>query len=286
MRLCATSQVCCVSNRDLQDIEKPPQETAGAFCVSGLEDPELFAWQRPDEHDHLAAFHLREVFNAANLFGVFGNAFKQLAAKVLVGHLTAAEPQRDLYLVPIVEELEHVTHLDVIVIGIGVRAELDLFDLDDLLLLARFGFTLLRLILEFAKVHDLAHGRVGIGRNLDQIKSGINSHFHGAIRCHDADVFPIRTDQADFVGADVFVDARAGVSLRRRVMRSASDDGRPLIVVLMSSTEGKPAHGLLQVAKWRIYRVKPRIFGGFTQGEAAYRAFDAMCWHIVCAAGD
>jgi hypothetical protein len=54
----------------------------------------------------------------------------------------------------------------------------------------------------------------------------------------------------------------------------------------MSSTEGKPAHGLLQVAKWRIYRVKPRIFGGFTQGEAAYRAFDAMCWHIVCAAGD
>jgi hypothetical protein len=147
-----------------------------------------------------------------------------------VRHFTTAEPQRDLYLVAIVQKLEHVTHFDVIVIGIGVRSELDLFDFDDLLLFARFGFALLGLVFEFAEIHDLAHGRVGIGRNLDQVQSSFFGHFHGAAGCHDPDVFTVGTNKANFVRADIFVNARACISLWRRVMGSASDDERPLIV--------------------------------------------------------
>ena len=136
-------------------------------------------------------------------------------------HFTTAEPQRDLHLVAIFQKLEHVTHFDVIVIGIGVRSELDLFDFDDLLLFARFGFALLGLVFEFAEIHDLAHGRVGIGRNLDQVQSSFFGHFHGAA---------VGTNKANFVRADIFVNARACISLWRRVMGSASDDERPLIV--------------------------------------------------------
>jgi hypothetical protein len=39
---------------------------------------------------------------------------------------------------------------------------------------------------------------------------------------HDAKVFAFGTDQAYFGGPDLVVDARAGVALRRRVVRSAS----------------------------------------------------------------
>jgi len=147
-----------------------------------------------------------------------------------VGHLTTAEPQRDLYLVTIVQKLEHVTHFDLIVIGICVRSELDLFDLDDLLLFAGFRFALLGLVFEFAEIHDLAHGRIGIGRDLDQVQTRFLGHFHGATGRDNPDVFAVGTNQADFVRADIFVNARACVSLWRRVMGSASDDERPLIV--------------------------------------------------------
>ena len=148
----------------------------------------------------------------------------------LVSHFATTKTQSDLYLVAVFQKLEHVTHLDVIVIGIGVGSEFNLFDLDDLLLFPRFGFAFLRFVFEFAEIHDLAHGRVGVGRNFDQIKPSLFGHFHGAFGCHNAGIFAVGTDQADFIRTDIFVNARASVSLGRRVMRSASDDDRPLIV--------------------------------------------------------
>lgn len=200
--------------------------------MSDLAKPEsvLLVRHRADQHDHLTAFHLGEVFDAAHLFGVFGDAFQQLAAQILVCHLTTAKAQGDFDFVAIVQKLEHVPHFDLIVICIGVRSELDLFDLDDLLLFARFGFALLRLVFEFAEIHDLAHGRVGVGRDLDQVQPGFFGHFHGTAWRDDPDVFAVGTDQTNFIRADIFVNARARVSLWRRVMWSASDDERPLIV--------------------------------------------------------
>jgi hypothetical protein len=38
---------------------------------------------------------------------------------------------------------------------------------------------------------------------------------------HNADVFAFGADQADFGGTDLVVDARAGITGRRRIMRSA-----------------------------------------------------------------
>ena len=155
--------------------------------------------QGTDDHDHLAAFHLGEVLYPAHFFGVFSHPFEQLTTKVLVRHLAATEAQSDLHLVAAFEELEDVAHFHIVIIGVRVRAELDLFDLDDLLLLAGFALTLLLFVFELAKIHDLAHGRIGVGRDLDQVEPGFFGHFHGARRCHNADVFTVRTDQADFI---------------------------------------------------------------------------------------
>lgn len=196
-----------------------------------------------------------------------------------MGHFTAAEPQRDLYLVAIVQKFEHVTHFDVIVIGIGVRSELDLFDLDDLLLFAGFRFALLGLVFEFAEIHDLAHGRIGIGRDLDQVQAGFFGHFHSATGCHDPDVFAVGTNQADFIRADIFVNARACVSLWRRVMGSASDDERPLIVPISRSQKVNPPPPFFKPQNELLLRK----MANYACNYAFQGPFDAISMLLACA---
>ncbi len=201
------------------------------YAVTGMKEAgELFRGQRADHHDHLTTFHLRHVLDLADFLDVACDAEQQLTTKVLVGHFSTTEPQGDFDLIAIFEEFEDVAHLHLIVVGVRVGTELDLFDLDDLLLLARFAFAFLLFILELAVVHDLADGRGGVGRNLYQIQTGLFSHLHRLGRMHNTDVIAICTDQADFGGADFVVDARAGITGRRRVMRSASYGFYPLII--------------------------------------------------------
>jgi hypothetical protein len=202
--------------------------------------------QRSDQHNHLPTFHLRKVLNAADILGVLRDPLKQFAAQVLVRHFAPAEPQGDLHLVAILEKFEHVAHLDVVVAGIRIGPELDLFDLDDLLLLARFALAFLLFVFELAKIHDLANRRIGVRRNLNQIETGFVGHFHGSGRGHHTDVFAVGADQADFSGTDFFVDARAGVALRGRIMGSASDGNRPSFVQEYQGGKLEPRRGFFK----------------------------------------
>ena len=148
-------------------------------------------------------------------------------------HFATTKTHGDLHLVAVFKKLEHIAHLYAVIMFVRIRAKLDFLDLDDLLLFARFGFTFLLFVFVLAEIHDLAHGRLGIGRNLDKVEPSFIGHFHGTLRRHNADVFAVRPDQADFIGADLVVDARAGVTLGRRVMRSASDEIRPLVITCL-----------------------------------------------------
>ncbi len=168
---------------------------AGAFFIQNCS---VLLRQWSDQHDHLAAFHLGEVFDLASLFGVFGDTFQQFAAQFLVRHFAAPETQGDLHLVAVFQKLEDVAHLDFVVVGVRVGTELDFLDLDDLLLLAGLGFLLLSLVLELAIVHDLANRRVGVWRNFHQIQPGFFGHFHGACGGNNANIFAVGADQADF----------------------------------------------------------------------------------------
>jgi hypothetical protein len=67
------------------------------------------------------------------------------------------------------------------------RAHLDLLDLDDLLLLARLGGLFLLFVFELAVVHQLDHGRLGLGRDLDQV---VAFFFRDGAALVDAD-FPV-----------------------------------------------------------------------------------------------
>jgi hypothetical protein len=88
------------------------------------------------------------------------------------------------------------------------RPELDLLDLDDLLLLAGFGGFFLRRIFKLPVIHDLANGRIGIGRNLHKVHAGFHRHLDGGDRFDIAVVQACLINQLDFVVADFIVGAR------------------------------------------------------------------------------
>jgi hypothetical protein len=90
------------------------------------------------------------------------------------------------------------------------RAHLYLFDLDDLLVLARLGGLLLLLILELAIVQDLADRRLRIRRDLDQVEAGGSGALNGVEPADNTDILAVRVDQSDFAGSDRVVDLRAG----------------------------------------------------------------------------
>jgi hypothetical protein len=86
---------------------------------------------------------------------------------------------------------------------VDVRPHLDLFDLDDLLPLARLVGALLRLVLELADVEDLADGRVRIGRDLDQVEAGRVGAGEGVADRDDPDIFAILIDEPDLSDVDL-----------------------------------------------------------------------------------
>jgi hypothetical protein len=91
-------------------------------------------------------------------------------------------------------------------VDVDVRAQLDLFDLDGLLLLARLRRLLLRLELVFAVVQDLYDRRARVRRDLDQIETGLFGELTCLFDVDDAAVLTIMVDELDLRNTDLVVD--------------------------------------------------------------------------------
>src|SRR5690606_20446712 len=116
-----------------------------------------------EHHHHQAPFQPRALLDGDLVAQVFLDPPRHGQAQVLVGHLTAAEADRDLYLVAFLDEAAEVPQLHLVIALVRGGAELQFLELDLLLLLlGRIGL-LLGLEPEPAVVHDPAHRRVGIG---------------------------------------------------------------------------------------------------------------------------
>src|SRR5581483_5928785 len=113
---------------------------------------------RRKHHDHLAAFELRLLLDLGDRADIAFHAIEQLGAKLLMRHFPPAEAKGYFHLVAFLEEALHGTHLNLVVVIVDHRPELDLLDLDDFLLFAGFSRLLLRLVFVFAVIQDLADG--------------------------------------------------------------------------------------------------------------------------------
>ena len=108
-------------------------------------------------------------------------------------------------------------HLEVEVVLVGLRAELDLLEHDRRLVLARGLLLLRRLVLELAEVHDLADRRRGARIDLDQLEPCSSARRERLVRGDDADLGAVGADDAHLGHADAAADAvvvrRAGGGL-------------------------------------------------------------------------
>ena len=134
------------------------------------------------------------------------------AADLRMRHLAAAEEDRRLDLVAFLEEALDVLLLELVVVLVDLRPELDLLDLDHLLVLLGLARALLLLILVLPEVHDAADRRHGRRRDLDQVEPLLLRDGQSLRRRHDAELCAGVVDHPDFADADAFVDAYAVVA--------------------------------------------------------------------------
>ena len=124
--------------------------------------------------------------------------------------LTAAEHDRDLDLVPFLQELGHLPGLGVEVAGPDLGPVLHLLDpyVDSLALGLLGPLCLIEFVL--AEIHDATYRGVGPRGYLDQVEVEVTGDSHGLGKKLDAELFPVRIDQAHLACADAVIDARIG----------------------------------------------------------------------------
>ena len=124
----------------------------------------------------------------------------------------------------------HRPHLHLVVVGVDVGAHLDLLDLDDLLVLARFGRLFLVGVFQLAQIEDLAHRRIGVRGNLHEVEAGLFGEQQCVVDGNVAAVVAVGIDELDAGNPDVAVGARAVFCRRGRFEWSANGRRSPRAV--------------------------------------------------------
>ncbi|CAD5930546.1 protein of unknown function [Streptomyces sp. KY75] len=183
---------------------------AGGLGLTGLGHGFGLLLVRAQNHDHVPAVLLRVGLDEAQILHVRSETLEQSEAQLRAGLLTTTEHDRDLDLVALLEEPDDVTLLGVIVVRVDLRPELHLLDDRVRLVLARLTGLHGRLVLELPVVHELAHGRTGCRRHLDQVEVILLCELQGLGKRNNPDLLAAGTDKSDLGNANPVVDAGLG----------------------------------------------------------------------------
>ena len=126
---------------------------------------------RRDHDRHRARFHHRAGLDVREILGARHDDGELLLRLLGVRDFATAEAHGELHLVARFEEAARRFHLEVEVVVVGLRTELDLLDVNDRLLALGLARLLLLLVLVLAEVEDLADRRVGLRVHLDEVES-------------------------------------------------------------------------------------------------------------------
>ena len=139
---------------------------------------------------------------------------KQRRAPFRMGHLAAAEHDRDLHLVLAEQEPGDVSLLGVVVVLRDLRAEFDLTDRDLLLVLARGLLLLGLLVLVLGVVEHAADRWARVRSDLDEVEIALLGVGERVGGLHDSDLLAVLADEPDLGHADAVIDPSL-VPLRR-----------------------------------------------------------------------
>jgi hypothetical protein len=149
--------------------------------------------------------HLWRLLELGDFLEVFDQTLDQLEALIDVGILAAAENDREDHLVFGLQEFLGAIDLGHQVVLADFGAQTELF----VLAVMRVPFVLpfFLLVLELAKVHDAANGRLLLRCDLDQVEAGVARALQGYVCFDDAKLVSFCADHADRRDADLLVDA-------------------------------------------------------------------------------
>src|SRR5271157_1400505 len=200
--------------------------TRGLLASRGLLAGLGGGFQRADEDVRVAALQARQGLYAAVRSQIGGEPHEQLLAQVGVCDFAAPELHHGLDAIAFRQEPDSVIHLEVVVMVVGVGAELQFLDLDHVLLLLGVVLLLFLLVLIVPEIHDLGHRGDDGRRHQNQVEAqflrsaeggGCRHHFRGAVRKHGA--YFTRANELVYV-LSAILPARRKISSRIHVSDS------------------------------------------------------------------
>lgn len=162
---------------------------------------------RPDDHDHLTAFHLRHLLDLANSIEICLDPFQLTHAELLVRHFATPEAQGHFDLVLFLKEANHVPELDLVIVFVSTWPQFDFLDLHLLLLQLGFVGTLLFLVLELAVIHDATDGWTGHRRDFHEIDTRFLGHLQCLTNADNTQLFAFHTLETNLRNRNFFVEA-------------------------------------------------------------------------------
>ena len=154
---------------------------------------------------HLSCLLIRRAFH----FSVFGqllnNTFHHFSTLFDMGHFPSSKHYGYLNLVTMFQKTDRLFDFEVDIMLTRLGPQANFFQLG-LMLLAIFLSTLALFVFEFAKVHDPAHRRLGLGCNFDQIKPQFLGFLKSYFRRYDSQLFSIGIDDAYGTDSYLFIN--------------------------------------------------------------------------------
>jgi hypothetical protein len=159
---------------------------------------------RRENHHNSSPLHLRRLFKLGDWLQFLLQALDQLVAFFGVGVFAAAEDDGEDHFIFLGQELFGAVDLRHQVVVADFRADSQLF----VLAMVRVAFVLplLLLVLEFAKIHDSASGRLLLRGDFHKVEAKIFGTLKGLDGFEDAELIAFRSNDADRCVADLFVD--------------------------------------------------------------------------------
>ena len=124
-----------------------------------------------------------------------------------MSHFAAAIAERDLRLISVAQEAAHGAQLRLEVVFVSGRAEFDFLHLDDLLTGLHFLSLLLLLIAELAVIHQAAHRRLSVRRDLNEINVVLFGHAKSFSRRNNTDLGAVDAGQSDLRYPNLTIDS-------------------------------------------------------------------------------
>ncbi len=161
---------------------------------SGFPSP-IFLLFRADCDEHPLPFQLGHQLHGSNVLKLLRKTQQQNLSPLLKDNASSSEEDMCLQLVPLLQKLPGVFHLEVEIMIVRIRAEPDLFLSH--LGLVRFDFFLLLLLViqKFLIVQNSAHRRIRLWRNLHEVQFLCFCHFNGIVNIDDIGIANIVSHQ-------------------------------------------------------------------------------------------